>query len=216
MRNKNFFVILFTIITLHTYSQINNTEIESDIYNPKEYTIGGINVTGTENLDNNAIIMLSNLNVGDKITIPSEQISGAISKLWDQGLFSEVNILTEKIVGDNIFLIIELKERPRLYYYKFSGLKKREENDLKELLKISKGDIVTDNLIKRSNSQIVEHFTEKGYLFTDVNCLIKRDSLPLGQIALTFEVKKHNKMRINKINIRHQDIKNLHLVNLDS
>ena len=37
---------------------------------------------GIENLDKNAIITLSGLNVGSKIMVPGEELSKAITKLW--------------------------------------------------------------------------------------------------------------------------------------
>ena len=47
---------------------------------------------GIEFLDNNALISLSGLKVGDKIEIPGDDISDAIKKLWKQGIIGNIGI----------------------------------------------------------------------------------------------------------------------------
>ncbi|HRS53235.1 MAG TPA: POTRA domain-containing protein, partial [Bacteroidales bacterium] len=81
-----------------------------DYTKPTEYTIGGITVSGTQKFDPNVIIMISGLNVGDKIIIPGEQISNAIDKLWKQGLFENIKISATNIIDNTIFLNIFITE----------------------------------------------------------------------------------------------------------
>ena len=76
---------------------------------PKEYEIAEIRVEGVQFLDNNALISLSGLRVGDKIKVPGDEISTAIKKLWKQGIIGSVNISAEKIEGDKIWLVLTLK-----------------------------------------------------------------------------------------------------------
>jgi len=75
---------------------------------PTQYVIGGITVSGIEYLDKNVIIMLSDLEIGKKIRVPGDEISSAIRKLWDQGLFEDIKIIATDIKGDKIFLDIYL------------------------------------------------------------------------------------------------------------
>ena len=60
--------------------------------NPQEYMIGGIDITGLNVLDKNALISLSGLRVGDKVKIPGDKISNAIRKLWKHGLVGDISI----------------------------------------------------------------------------------------------------------------------------
>ena len=48
--------------------------------NPQEYVIAAIEVEGAEFLDNNALISISGLKVGDKIRIPGDNITSAIKR----------------------------------------------------------------------------------------------------------------------------------------
>ena len=73
---------------------------------PTDYIIGDIEVEGVEYLDENVIIMLSNLEVGEKIKVPGDAITGAIRRLWDQGLFDNISIVASDIKANKIFLKI--------------------------------------------------------------------------------------------------------------
>lgn len=106
---------------------------------PQEYTIAGIEVTGLNVLDKNAMVSLTGLKIGDKIKIPGDGISGAIRKLWKHGLVGDVTISVQKIEGSNVYLSIILTERPRLNDFYFVGISKSNQSSLKEDLKLIKG-----------------------------------------------------------------------------
>ena len=118
--------------------------------NPAEYTIAGIEVTGIEILDKNAMISISGLKIGDKIKIPGDDISNAIRKIWKYGLVGDVSILVDRIEGSNIYLIIELAERSRLNSFYFSGISKAQESGLKEDLNLIRGKIVNDAMVRNT------------------------------------------------------------------
>lgn len=166
---------------------------------PKEYEIGGITVSGIKYLDNNMIIVLSGLSVGNKIKIPGEEIADAIDKLWKQGLFENIIISATKIQGEFIFLDINLLDKPRLSKFSFLGVKKSEADDLRKELKIIRGDIVSDNLIMRTKNSIKTFFVDKGYLYSEVDISQKKDTSLANSVDVLFKINKKNKVRINKI-----------------
>src|SRR4028119_1148010 len=60
---------------------------------PKEYTIRSIKVTGLNYLDSSIVRSISGIQVGDKMMLPGGDIfSKAISNLWRQRLFSNIQI----------------------------------------------------------------------------------------------------------------------------
>jgi outer membrane protein insertion porin family len=60
---------------------------------PKEYILAGIKITGTKYLDESLLISISGLTVGDKVIIPGgDNFGKAINKLWNQNLFSNIDI----------------------------------------------------------------------------------------------------------------------------
>ena len=174
---------------------------EIDYSSPKEYIIGGVTVSGVQYLDHNVLIMLSGLQVADRIEVPGDKIRKAIEKLWGQGLFDNVRISATKISDDLIFLNIDLTERPRLSKFSFKGLKKSEADDLREKIKLMKGDVVTENVIIRTTNIIKKHFNGKGFLNTEVNIeQVVADSVKANEISLVINVDKNQKVKIEQIN----------------
>ncbi len=168
---------------------------------PTPYTIGGITVSGIEYLDKNVIIMLSDLEVGKKIRVPGDEISSAIRKLWDQGLFEDIKIIATDIKGDKIFLDIYLKERPRLNKFSFSGVKKTAADDIREKINLTRGDVVTEHLKIRTANIIKDYFRDKGYLNTEVKINETPDKKSKNFVNLAIQIKKNKKVKIEHINI---------------
>ena len=200
---KNLLLILILAIPYTSISQISIGNNLSDIKydKPAEYTIGGITVSGVEYIDKNVIIMLSDLEVGDKIRIPGDKIAHAIRKLWDQGLFEDIKIYATDIKENTIFLEIYLQERPRLNKFSFTGIKKTAADDIRERINLARGDVVTEHLIIRTKNIIKKYFKEKGYLNTQVTIVETPDKKNKNFVNLTIKIKKNNKVRIQKINI---------------
>ena len=93
---------------------------------PSEYTIGGITISGNRFLDEDLLLAVTGLSVGNKVRLPGdENIARAIRNLWKQDLFSDVSIAVTRVIGDKVFLDIHIEERPRLSRYNFRGIKKK-------------------------------------------------------------------------------------------
>jgi outer membrane protein insertion porin family len=167
--------------------------------NPTEYFVGGIEITGLQVLDKNAMISLTGLKVGDKIKIPGDAITGAIRKLWKHGLVGDVSILVDRIEGQNVFLVVNLAERPRLTDYYFTGITKGRQGSLKDDLKLIRGKIVNDASIRNAELSVKKHFVKKGFLNTTVKINPESDSLNRGGIRLRIDVDLKSKVRINEI-----------------
>jgi len=203
LRRFTLLSILLSILSMPVLAQISTGNEVPDInYNlPRKYTIGGITVTGVLYLNSSVLISLSGLQVGNKIDIPGERIRSAMDKLWQQGLFEDVKIVATSVQDDQIFLEIRLTERPRLSKFNFSGIRKGEGDDLKDKIKISKGDVVTDNLLMRIRNTINKHYIGKGYFDAEVKIKQIRDTAMLNNVALDIEIKKGPKVKIEKVNI---------------
>ncbi|UKJ08866.1 outer membrane protein assembly factor BamA [Solitalea lacus] len=170
-----------------------------DPNSPKEYIIGGITVSGTQSLDNDVLITISKLKVGERIKVPGEKIANSIKDLWAQGLFDDVQINITDIRQDSIFLELYLLERPRLSKVIFRGLKKSEVDDLNEKkLKDITGKVVNENLVQTTTLIVKNYFVDKGYYNTEVMATQRPDSLS-GRTALVLTVDKHTKVKVNTI-----------------
>ncbi|MBI9035740.1 MAG: hypothetical protein JEZ03_14865, partial [Bacteroidales bacterium] len=196
-----FFLLLTgTIQSVNAQVTIGGTE-ELDYARPQQYEIGGITVSGVEFLDPNVLIMLSGLHIGKEIQVPGDDISGAIKKLWKQGLFDDVKISATKIQGELIFLDINLKEVPRLSRYSFKGVSRTEAESLREDVKIMRGDVVTDNLVQRVHNVVKKHYVDKGFWDAQIDILQNVDTTQLNYVSLQINIEKNKKVRIKTINV---------------
>ena len=144
--------ILLLPVSLTAQINIGNNLENISYERPVEYEIAGITVEGIENLDKNAIITLSGLNVGKKIMVPGEDLSKAITKLWDQNLFADIRIDASKVMGSNVFLEIHLEELPKLSKFGFKGASKSEVDKIRDKIELTRGKIVTENIINNTKN----------------------------------------------------------------
>lgn len=165
----------------------------------QEFEIGGIRVEGPENLQENVLISLTGLKVGDRVQVPGQDISDAITKLWRHGLVDNIEIFQEKIEDGKIFLLIRLTERPRLRKFNFKGVTATQEKDLSENISLYRGKILTDAILKNTELSIKKYFIEKGYLNTEVDIDQVRDTLLQNSVVLDIDINKKTKVKIKDI-----------------
>ena len=196
-------IIGVLLIPFITKAQINIGDDLSKINyeHPVDYILGGIEIEGIKYLDKNVIIMLYQLEVGKRVKVPGEQITSAIRKLWDQGLFDNIGITATKIESGKIYLKISLQERPRLSKFSFDGIRKSEADDIREKINLSRGDVVTDHLMIRTINIIKDHYGEKGFLNAEVEIREKPDKAQENFEELIIKIKKNRKVKIRYIDI---------------
>jgi len=182
------------------------TSIDVDllnIYNQKKsakYKIAGIKVTGNNYFDESLLLSIANINVGDEVTIPGgDNFSKAINKLWGQNYFSDVAIFLTKLEGKNIWIEINVTERPRLARYDFLGVKKSEKEDLMGKTGLVPNRIVTENMKRSAQEAIEKFYADKAYKNVTVKIVEKTDSTFGDAVVLLFYINKGNKVKVNNI-----------------
>lgn len=170
-----------------------------DYAEPRRMKIAGLSVLGAEFTDPQAIKLFSGLQIGQEIMIPGDEIADAIRKLWKDQLFSEIDIRLAEARGDDAYLVIVVKELPKLGVFRFQGIKKSEADNIREKLKIRTGNIVSENLKAKSTKVIQDYFLEKGYYNAKVDIVVKPyPNLP-NAVELTFDVHPGNRVKIEDI-----------------
>ena len=200
--------ILFLFITSVSFGQIrygsqgriNANDITISAANPQELTIAEIEIEGAEYLDKNALTSISGLKVGDKIKVPGDKLTGAIKKLWKQGLIGDIQIYVTKIEASDVYLKIKLTERPRLSRFEFNGITKAQSSDLKEKIDLIRGRVMTDVITKNAKITIKEYLNEKGYLNAIVETTYEDDSSFHNSVVLNFDITKNRKVKIRDVN----------------
>ena len=206
---KYFFIFFLSGLTATAWAQKDTTpvsvnpallEILNNKY-PKTYTIAGITVTGTKAFDPALISSISGIAIGDKVQLPGSDVFGkAITKLWKQSLVSKVDITINKLEDQNIFIEINVVERPRLIDFKFIGIRKGEKDDLETKIGLAKDRVLTENMKLSAVEAIRKFYYEKG--FRNISISMSQDTIEgiSNGVSLTFDINKGNKVKINSIN----------------
>jgi outer membrane protein insertion porin family len=172
--------------------------LELNYAKPQKFRIAEIKAVGLSTLDENAIISLSGLKVDDRIDVPGDAISGALKKLWGQGIIGDVKILVTKIEGEDIYLLLDLTERPRFSRVEFEGINKTQEGELRDKVNI-RGRVVRDDVLNTAKRNIEKYYLDKGFLNTEVKIIQDRDTTLPNSVKLRFDINPKSKVRINEI-----------------
>lgn len=173
-----------------------------DYNNPKKYIVGGVSVDGNHYFSEEQIVNLTGLQKGMDVTIPGEDISAIVQRLWLQRYFEDVSISIDHLSPsrDSVYLKIHLVERPRVSRWTFSGCKSSEQKELQERLNLRRGGEFSDYVASTSIGIIKRYYTEKGYNQAEVEVQTKKDTMINSAIRVNFHITKGPRIRIKKIN----------------
>ena len=166
---------------------------------PKTYKLAGLTVTGIEGYEDYVLTGISGLTVGQELEVPGTAITDAVKRYWKHGLFSDVSISADSIVGDNIYLKIHLAPRPRISTINYNGLKKTEREDMEKKLGLLKGGQITPNMIDRAKILAKKYFEDKGYKNAEVFIRQRDDVAAKNQVILDVDVDKKEKLKVRSI-----------------
>src|SRR5574344_1791194 len=202
-------VFLLTVgLTLGLYSQAQDKILNPDISyagTPRSCTIGGINISGVEGYEDYMLTRISGLQGGHEIESPGSEITNAGKRYWRHGLFSDVQISADSIVGRKIYLHIALKTRPRVSTINYEGLKKSEREDMEQKLGLLKGSQITPNMIDRAKILAKKYFDDKGYKNAEINITKREDVTNKKRVILDVDIDKKDKMKVRHIIIEGND-----------
>lgn len=166
---------------------------------PRTLVIGGINVSGVEGYEDYMLSGISGLIVGQTITVPGNEVTNAVKRYWKHGLFSDVSIGADSIVGNKIYLNIYLQTLPRVSEINYIGLKKSEREDMEAKLGLLKGGQVTPNILSRAKFLAKKYFDDKGFNNADISIMQRDDVTNKNSVILDVVVDKKQKMRVRDI-----------------
>lgn len=194
--------LAFLLASSPAYAQQNEKIIKPSIEysrTPQNYIIGGIKVEGVKNYDDYLLVGISGLSVGQRISIPGDEITMAVKRYWKNGLFSNVRIELDSIVGQKAYLCVKLTQRPRISQINYNGVKKSEKEDLEAKLGLIKDAQLTPNMIDKAKILAKRYFDEKGYKNAEIAIVQKDDVSAPDKIIVDVNVDKKTKIKVNQI-----------------
>lgn len=183
---------------------------DASFLNPQKYTIAATRIEGVPYYDHDAIRLISGLTPGKEVTIPGQDIADAIKKLWDQDLFSNVEIGMDagspKPNGD-VFLYIKLEGRAKLSRFRFKGdVSKGEADKIRDIINLYSGKTITESLKNVTENKVVAFYQDKGFLRAECEITEEVDTSQFNSRIFDINVKKGNKIKIKHINFYGNEI----------
>ena len=171
--------------------------VEVDYNNPQTYVVGGIRISGTKYLGESQLLSVLGIRPGDVLTVPGDDISSAVKRIWLQGAASTLGFYVDSLNAsrDTAWFRLDIQERPRVITWNYRSVKNSERDDLKEKLNLRRGGQLSEYVKASSIKTIKDYFKEKGFADVDVNVEVAADSVIRNAVRVTFDVNKGKKIR---------------------
>lgn len=167
--------------------------------NHPRYVLGGLTVDEMKGYDNDYLLNISGLNVGDTYEIPGPDISEAVRRYWNQKIFSNVEIVADSIVDGKAYLHIKLTAQPRISSIRYTGVKKSEREDCEKIIGFQPGNQITTDMVNRAEHYIKKHFVEKGFKNCEVHITQREDVTSDNRVLVDIDINKNEKVKVHKI-----------------
>ena len=195
-----FITFLLLFITYFTTAQ------DASYEDGKKYILGGLEVTGLQSYNEQTVKTYTGLRVGQPITLPGEQISEIINKLWGLELFTDIDFYITDVQDEKVFLELVIIERPTLSTVTLNGVKQRKVDEILKDTDLKKGKKITQSLIANSKNYIQNKYKKKGYLNAKVNILTVNDTSGTNSKKMVVNIDKGDKVKIKNIEFEGNDM----------
>lgn len=195
--------ILFLVLLAEVvFSLPSRAQVEVDYQHPQRYKVAGVKVEGNTYFSSNQIVQQSGLFTGREVTVPGDDISGAIGRLTVKNYFEDVAVYIDSLnaTRDSAYFRIVLQERPRVSKWSFTGVKSGDRKELQDRLNLRRGGEFSKYVESTSIGIIKRYYAEKGYLLCEVNAEVEKDTVVRNAIRVNFAVDRGEKVRIKDIN----------------
>ena len=178
----------------------------SEFVKGKTYVIDTITVKGLKTFSNQTVVSYSGLRKGQKVSIPGDEISAVISKLWGLQLFSDINFYITKVEGENVSLEIEIDELPTLTNVKINGIKKGKIETIIYETELTKGKKLSESFLTNTRNYIINKYKKEGFLNTKVALNIIPDTTEKNGRKMVVNVDRGKRIKIKEINFNGNEV----------
>ena len=165
----------------------------------KSYILDSISVRGIKTFNAQTVISYSGLRKGQEISLPGEEVSAVISKLWGLDLFSDINFYVTKVENNSVSVEIDIEELPTLTDVKINGLKKGSIESLIKDTELVTGKKLSESFLTNTKNYIVNKYKKEGFLDTKVVLNTIKDSVGTNSYKMVVNVDKGARIKIKDI-----------------
>ncbi len=203
---KYLFPIYLGFLSIANAQVVTNTANDTlatseNTFTQKEYVLGDITVSGNVNYNEMTILTFTGLEKGQKISIPGEELSNAIKKLWKIGTFSDINFYEQSIEGNTLNLILHINELPKINKVTLNGLSKSKTQEMLKNMKLTDKDpkkVITQDFINNTKYYLSNKYKKDGYFNSKTDIKIVENNDPKTRdLIINFD--KGKKVRISSI-----------------
>jgi len=172
----------------------------------QEFVLKDVKVEGNVVSSANTIIFTSGLRKG--LTVSSSEFPRAIKRLWQLGLFDDVQIRYDDEYNNEVSITLIVTESYVVGEVVFEGNRKIKDSKFIEELEIATGQRIKPNMLSEKKKQMKKLYAEKGYLKADIDFELissnKISNLFDGKAQsitkdIIFKIKENEKIKLRNI-----------------
>jgi outer membrane protein insertion porin family len=166
----------------------------------QDVTLYRVNVEGNTTTSDKMIKYSAGLRDGTEIQ--RSDISTAITRLWDLGLFDDIDIVLNNESQYGVEITIKVSESPILNQILFDGMTVREAR-FKEKIELKSGQRIKPNSLEKASRKISEIYKEDGFFNVEVlpTIIVPQDTIVRVDYArdILFTIKENKKYRLKNV-----------------
>ena len=172
----------------------------------QDFVLKDVNVEGNVVSSANTIIFTSGLRKG--LTVSASEFPRAIKRLWQLGLFDDVQIRYDDEYNNEVSITLIVTESSVVGEVVFEGNRKIKDSKFIEELEITTGQRIKPNMLHEKKKKMKKLYAEKGYLKAEIDFELigsnKMSNLFDGKAQsitkdIIFKIKENEKIKLRNI-----------------
>ena len=160
------------------------------------------NSTAKSGTESSGIIGHAGIKIGDEIAIPGDQIRQAIQRLWALRIFSDVQVLIDNKVDNGVYLLIKVKEYPRLDHVDIEGSDDVSKDDIMKKVTVVKGQVISPDEARKIANTIKKLYEGEGHLLAVVtSSTVPADTVTGNTVVLKIKIDEGRSVTLDKVHV---------------
>ncbi|HJL26090.1 MAG TPA: outer membrane protein assembly factor BamA [Polyangiaceae bacterium LLY-WYZ-15_(1-7)] len=127
-----------------------------------------------------------------------DEVARDARALWEMGFFDDLVIEAER-VGNEVEMIVRVRERPAIGRIVFDGNDEVEDEDIDEKITLREGAILSVPDVRRQVTKIRDLYAEEGFFLARVEYEIRRIQNDNNEIEVRFSIEEGAEVSVRRI-----------------